>query len=105
MVGSPLSGPSRLDGQTALITGAAGGIGRAVVAAFCEAGLECFGQPLDCKHFFAREFQRCGIFARLELQRQDAHADEIRAMNALVALRNDGPHAEQFDAFGCPVAR
>lgn len=40
MAGSPLSGPARLDGQVALVTGAAGGIGRAVVAAFCEAGAE-----------------------------------------------------------------
>lgn len=40
MVGSPLSGPPRLDGQVALITGAAGGIGRAVVAAFSAAGAQ-----------------------------------------------------------------
>ncbi len=38
MVGSPLSGPPRLDGQIALVTGAAGGIGRAVVAALAAAG-------------------------------------------------------------------
>ncbi len=38
MAGSPLSGPPRLDGQVALVTGAAGGIGRAVVAAFSAAG-------------------------------------------------------------------
>jgi 3-oxoacyl-[acyl-carrier protein] reductase len=38
MAGSPLSGPSRLDGQVALITGAAGGIGRAVVNTLCGAG-------------------------------------------------------------------
>jgi 3-oxoacyl-[acyl-carrier protein] reductase len=40
MAGSPLSGPSRLDGQVAVITGAAGGIGRAVVRVFSEAGAE-----------------------------------------------------------------
>lgn len=34
----PVSGPPRLDGRVALVTGAAGGIGRAVVAAFVEAG-------------------------------------------------------------------
>lgn len=38
MVVSPLSGPSRLDGQVALITGAAGGIGRAAVAVLSAAG-------------------------------------------------------------------
>ena len=38
MAESRLSGPPRLDGQTALVTGAAGGIGRSVVSVFCEAG-------------------------------------------------------------------
>jgi NAD(P)-dependent dehydrogenase (short-subunit alcohol dehydrogenase family) len=33
-----MSGPSRLDGQIALITGGAGGMGRAISAAFKEAG-------------------------------------------------------------------
>ncbi len=40
MAGPHLSGPPRLDGQTALVTGAAGGIGRAVVSAFCDAGAQ-----------------------------------------------------------------
>lgn len=40
MAGSPLSGPPRLDGQVAFVTGAAGGIGRAVVEAFCAAGAQ-----------------------------------------------------------------
>jgi 3-oxoacyl-[acyl-carrier protein] reductase len=38
MVDVPLSGPARLEGQVALVTGAAGGIGRATVAALAEAG-------------------------------------------------------------------
>lgn len=38
MVAIPLSGPPRLDGQVALVTGAAGGIGRATVAALAQAG-------------------------------------------------------------------
>jgi 3-oxoacyl-[acyl-carrier protein] reductase len=38
MVDIPLSGPPRLDRQVALVTGAAGGIGRATVAALAEAG-------------------------------------------------------------------
>ncbi|WP_158816683.1 SDR family NAD(P)-dependent oxidoreductase [Methylocapsa sp. S129] len=46
MVGSPLSGPSRLDGQVALITGAAGGIGRAVVAALSAAGASVIASDL-----------------------------------------------------------
>jgi 3-oxoacyl-[acyl-carrier protein] reductase len=38
MVEIPLSGPARLDGQVALVTGAAGGIGREVVRCLAEAG-------------------------------------------------------------------
>jgi 3-oxoacyl-[acyl-carrier protein] reductase len=38
MVDTPISGPARLDRQVALVTGAAGGIGRATVAALAEAG-------------------------------------------------------------------
>lgn len=38
MVDIPISAPARMDGKTALITGAAGGIGREVVRAFVEAG-------------------------------------------------------------------
>ena len=39
MVDSALSGPPRLDGQLAFVTGALGGIGRATVAALAEAGV------------------------------------------------------------------
>lgn len=38
MVDIPISGPARLDRQVALVTGAAGGIGRATVAALAQAG-------------------------------------------------------------------
>ena len=38
MVDVPISGPARLDGQVALVTGAAGGIGREVVRSLVEAG-------------------------------------------------------------------
>jgi 3-oxoacyl-[acyl-carrier protein] reductase len=38
MVDIPVSGPARLDGQVALVTGAAGGIGREVVRSLEEAG-------------------------------------------------------------------
>lgn len=38
MVQIPISAPARMDGQVALVTGAAGGIGREVVLAFVEVG-------------------------------------------------------------------
>ena len=46
MVVSPLSGPPRLDGQIALVTGAAGGIGRAVVSALSAAGANVFAADI-----------------------------------------------------------
>jgi len=67
MAGSPLSGPSRLDGQTALVTGAAGGIGRAVVAAFCEAGADVIATDIvaDGGAFPAKaNYRRCDVTDR-----------------------------------------
>ena len=61
--------------------------------------------PGNLKYFFASQFQRLGALSREELQRQDAHADQVGAMNALVALRNHGLHAQQPRALGRPVAR
>ena len=43
--------------------------------------------------------------AGCELQRQHAHADEVRAMDALEALRDDRLDAEQLRALRRPVAR
>ena len=40
-----------------------------------------------------------------ELQRQHAHADEVRAVDALVGLGDDGADAQQRGALGRPVAR
>ena len=39
------------------------------------------------------------------LQRQHAHADQVRAVDPLVGLGDDGPDAEQRRALGRPVAR
>ena len=46
-----------------------------------------------------------GRLALRELQRQHAHADEVGAVDALVALGDDGLHAQQAGALGCPVTR
>ena len=40
----------------------------------------------------------------LEDERQDAHADEVAAVNALERFRDDGLDAEQARALGGPVA-
>ena len=67
MVGSPLSGPPRLDGQVALITGAAGGIGRAVVAAFSAAGANVIATDIveDAGALPANTvYRRCDVTSR-----------------------------------------
>jgi len=40
----------------------------------------------------------------LEVAGQDAHADQVGAMDALEGLGDDGLHAEQRGALRCPVA-
>ena len=40
-----------------------------------------------------------------ELERQDAHADEVRAVDALVALGDHGADAQELRPLGRPVAR
>lgn len=42
--------------------------------------------------------------AILELERQDAHSDEVRAVDALVGLSDHGAHALQVGTLGSPVA-
>ena len=67
MVGSPLSGPARLDGQVALITGAGGGIGRAVVAAFSAAGAHVIATDIieDAGALPANTvYRRCDVTSR-----------------------------------------
>ncbi|MDX6694663.1 MAG: hypothetical protein QOF02_2266 [Blastocatellia bacterium] len=59
----------------------------------------------DVERLRAIESERLRARPFLELTRQDAHADQIAAMNALEALRDDGLHAEQARAFGRPVTR
>src|SRR5882757_3440782 len=61
-------------------------------------------EPADSEHFMSRETERLRVLSRQELQWHYTHADEIGAMNALVAFRDHGFHAEQHGALRCPVA-
>ena len=70
-----------------------------------EHGLELAGLVADGEDLFAGEAERFGVLAGQELQGQDAHADEVRAVDALVALGDDEADAEQARALGGPVAR
>ena len=65
----------------------------------------CSREAGEVVDLFAGEAERFGVLAGFKLQRQNAHADEIRAVNALEAFGDDGAHAEQLWALGGPVAR
>ncbi len=59
----------------------------------------------DVEGLGAVELERtCGLADR-ELQRDNAHADEVGAVDALERLGDDGLDAEQAGALGCPVTR
>src|SRR5690606_4858370 len=62
-------------------------------------------ETFDVEGLAAVEPEARGRVAFEELQRQHAHADQVRAVNALVALRDDGLDAEQRRALRGPVAR
>ena len=62
-------------------------------------------QATDRDGLVALEAERLPRRAFLEHQRQHAHADQIRAMDALEALRDHGADAEQTRALRRPVAR
>src|SRR5690625_277444 len=63
------------------------------------------GQALDVKGFRAVQAQAFGILAVFKGQRQNAHADQVGAVNTLVGFSNNGLDAQQQGALGGPVAR
>ena len=59
---------------------------------------------LDRELLAPREPEGFGALAVRELQRQDAHHQQIRAVDPLVALGDHGAHAEQVRPLRSPVA-
>ena len=59
----------------------------------------------DVDQLVAGETEAGDRLARLELQRQHAHADEVAAVDALEALDDDRLDAEEAWALGGPVTR
>ena len=68
------------------------------------AGLDAVAEAGDVVDFGAVEVERFGADTFEELEREDAHADEVGTVDALEAFGHDGFDAEEAGAFGCPVA-
>src|SRR3546814_13475498 len=59
----------------------------------------------DIEGFGAVYIQGVAVCARLEFQRQHAHAEQVAAVAALEAFGDNGFHPGQAYALGGPVAR
>src|SRR5437868_10422511 len=57
--------------------------------------LYCVADLTDFDHLVSAEPERLGRVTGQELQRQDPHAHEVRAMDTLVTLRDNCAHTEQ----------
>jgi len=68
------------------------------------AGLDAVAEAGDVVGFGAVEIERLRADAFGELEWEDAHADEVGAVDAFEALSDDGFDSEKACAFGCPVA-
>src|SRR4051812_21891496 len=60
-------------------------------------------EGVEVERLLARQTQRLGVLAVRELQRQDPHADQVGAMDALVALGDHELDALQVRPLGRPV--
>ncbi len=69
------------------------------------ARFEILRQAFEIEDFQAREAERFRAFAGHKFERQDAHADQVAAVNALEAFGQHHADAEQDRALGGPVAR
>src|SRR6185312_5015351 len=65
-------------------------------------GREVFN-PFDRVELLSGESQRAAAFARLELQRQNAHSDEVAAVDAFIAFGDHGADTQKRGAFGGPI--
>ena len=66
---------------------------------------QALGHAGDVERLLASQPERGGVLARLELQRKHAHPHQVTAVDALEALGDDRPHAEELRPLGRPVAR
>src|SRR5690606_16082475 len=71
--------------------------------AYAPAGPQAFGDTDHVVALLTGETERIFALPVQELQRQDTHADQVRAVDTLERLREDGAHAEQERPLCCPV--
>src|SRR5204862_4779485 len=81
-----------------------GGLDRELLAPWEALGQDA-GKAGQVEGFLSAEPERCGRLIGEELQRQNPHAHEVRAVNPLVALRDHGAHAPSPGTLRRPVAR
>ena len=63
------------------------------------------GKAFDAERVVGGQIERLARRAVFELQRQDAHANEVRPVDPLKAFNDDGAHAQKDRTLGRPVAR
>ena len=66
-------------------------------------GLQIFAKTYDVVGLGAIELEGLGCCSLVELEREDAHADEVGSVDTLVAGGNDCFHAEETCSFGGPI--
>src|ERR1043166_945943 len=71
---------------------------------WAEAAADAPAKQIDVERLRAVEAEGLRVRPLFELQREDAHADEIRTVDALEALRDDCSHAEGLRALRAPAA-
>src|SRR5512139_1430154 len=67
------------------------------------AGAQPVRDAADGEHLLAREAEALPPLPWEELERKHAHADEVRAVDALVALGDDGLDPQEVGPLGGPV--
>ena len=90
----------RIDADFRLETNRLAAVGR---GGDVDRSRRCIRVTFDVENFLAGKPQRIGAFAIHELQRQYAHADQVGAVNALVAFGNNRFNTEQHRSLRRPV--